>query len=132
MNSELQKKLYEKYPKIFAQKNQSMKVTAMCWGMECGDGWYWLIDNLCKQLQWDIDKNGQEQLEAVQVKEKYGSLRFYTDHSSDTQEAMITLAEALSNEICETCGSTANIIQTEGWIKTLCTDCYEQTKNRGL
>ena len=132
MKSELQKKLYKNYPKIFIQKNKSMKETAMCWGIECGDGWYWLIDNLCRQLQWDIDRNKQPQLEAVQVKEKYGSLRFYTFGSSDTQEAMITLAEALSNEICETCGSTANIIQTEGWIKTLCTDCYEQTKNSGL
>jgi hypothetical protein len=46
MKAELQQKLYEKYPKIFVQKDLPMSQTAMCWGIDCGDGWFWLLDNL--------------------------------------------------------------------------------------
>lgn len=34
MNIELQEKLFEKYPKIFRQKDLSMNETCMCWGIE--------------------------------------------------------------------------------------------------
>lgn len=43
MKQELQDNLYKEFPEIFKQKNLSMKETAMCWGIECGDGWYTLI-----------------------------------------------------------------------------------------
>ena len=49
----------------------------MCWGFSCGDGWYLLIDRLCSSLQWDTDTNKYPQVVATQVKEKYGTLRFY-------------------------------------------------------
>ena len=72
-----EEELLKKYPKIFRQKDLSMQQTCMCWGMECGSGWYPIIDKLCEMLQWDIDKNGYPQIEATQVKEKFGTLRFY-------------------------------------------------------
>ena len=77
MKTELEDKLYQKYPKIFRQKDLSMKETCMCWGIECGAGWYDLINFLCFHLQFDIDKNNYPQVEASQVKEKYGGLCFY-------------------------------------------------------
>jgi len=125
MKTELDKKLVTKYPKIFAQRNKPMTETAMCWGFECGDGWYWLIDNLCSLLQWDIDHNKHPQIEATQVKEKYGTLRFYTNGSDDKQDGMIDLAESLSSSICEKCGSVDGVTQTEGWIVTLCKKCMK-------
>ena len=39
-------KLYEKYPKIFGEKDLPASQTCMCWGISVGDGWYWLIDNI--------------------------------------------------------------------------------------
>ena len=57
--------LRKKYPKILK-----------C-GLDCSDGWIWLIGNLCSQLQWDADKNNCPQIVATQIKEKFGSLRFY-------------------------------------------------------
>ena len=77
MDKKLQDKLYKKYPKIFGQHKLPMTQTAMCWGLECGNGWYKLIDMLCSQLQWDIEHNKYPQMEATQVKEKFGTLRFY-------------------------------------------------------
>lgn len=60
MSPELDKKLVQKYPKIFADRYADMKTTCMCWGFECGDGWYWLIDSLCSNLQWNTDKNNKD------------------------------------------------------------------------
>ena len=51
MKKELQDKLYEKYPKLYAQRHLDMRQTAMCWGIACGDGWYNIIDNLSETIQ---------------------------------------------------------------------------------
>lgn len=59
MSPELDKKLVEKYPKIFANRFGNMKDTCMCWGFSCNDGWYWLIDSLCSNLQWNTDHNNK-------------------------------------------------------------------------
>jgi len=57
MTKELDEKLCKTYPKIFANRNGDMRNTAMCWGFNCGDGWYQIIDSLCSNLQWNTDKN---------------------------------------------------------------------------
>lgn len=126
MNQELQNKLYEKYPKLFKQKDLPMNQTCMCWGICTGDGWYWLIDNLCDCIQSYIDANKKEQIEITQIKEKFGSVRFYTNHSDQLINGMIWLAEHCSWNICEKCGSLSNITHTKGWIETLCKNCVEK------
>ncbi len=125
MNVENTKKLYEKYPKLFIQHSKTMQETCMCWGFECEDGWYWLLDNLCTQLQWNIDKNGEEQIEVIQCKEKFGSMRFYTNGASDRQQGAIELAEYMSGSICEKCGVTGATQNNSGYIQTLCNNCRE-------
>jgi len=127
MRIELQQKLFEKYPKIFKQKDLSIKESCMPWGISCGDGWYDLIDSLCDLLQWDIDKNKEPQIEATQVKEKYGTLHFYTDRETEKQGGYINFAEYFSANICENCGSTKNVKATNGWISYLCEDCMKKT-----
>ena len=90
MRQDLEKRLYEKYPKIFRQKDWPISATAMSWGICCGDGWYSLIDGLCGVLQ--------------HLKEKFGSLRVYADNTSETQAWLITLTKDLSHYTCEMCG----------------------------
>lgn len=127
MREDLDKKLVEKYPKIFADRYEDMKVTAMCWGFDCDDGWCWLIDNLCSSIQSYIDNNPHlniPQVVATQVKEKFGGLRFYVNGGDDVIDGMIHLAESMSYNICENCGSVHGVSQTQGgWIKTLCSTC---------
>ena len=96
MSPELGAKPCEEYPKIFVQHSLPMTQTAMCWGCDCGDGWLNLIDDLCEKLQSQTDKHGAPQLEALQVKEKFGGLRFYVRGSNDAQHALIGMAEVLS------------------------------------
>lgn len=128
-----QKQLMEKYTKIFRQKDLPMNQTCMCWGLSIGKGWYWLIDMLCGSIQSHIDAKRYPpreipQLEAIQVKEKFGGLRFYYNGGDEEISGMIEMAENMSYHICESCGSTKNIKQTEGWIYTLCGDCLKKEK----
>ena len=120
MKAELQNKLFKKYPKIFRQKDLSIQQTLMCWGICCGDGWYNIIDNLCSCIQArDIG------VEAVQVKEKFGGLRFYVDGSDDYTDGLISMAVSLSYCTCETCGNVGKPNE-RGWITTLCESCREE------
>ena len=128
MRKELDKTLVERYPKIFADRHGDMKETAMCWGFDCGDGWYWLIDNLCSSIQSHIDYNDVPQVTAIQVKEKFGGLRFYFNGGNDYIDGMTSLVESMSYTICEECGSTVNVKQTDGWVYTRCDKCMEKIK----
>ena len=126
MKAELDKKLCKAFPKIFAQRKLPMNQTAMCWGFECGDGWYDLIYNLCEKIQKHCDEKGV-QVEAVQVKEKFGSLRFYVSHADDVVYDLISKAEERSYRICQKCGSNENVTSTDsGWIGYYCKDCIEE------
>jgi hypothetical protein len=105
MRQELEDKLFNKYPKIFRQKDLDMTQTCLCWGIETPDQWYDMIDALCRQLQWDIDHNDYPQIEATQVKEKYGTLRFYYNQIEDgkpekigVQDGMISFVESICHE----------------------------------
>jgi hypothetical protein len=140
MTPKLEKQLLKKYPKIFKQHKLPMTQTCMCWGLEVGDGWFWLLDNLCAELQFQADKNGYPQVEATQVKEKYGTLRFYYTFANSEKtypqekysylDGMISLAEYLTYSICEQCGATNNVKQTEGWIVTLCEKCMKERNDK--
>ena len=50
MNKENTKKLHEKYPTIFQNKDLPPTQSLMCFGFECDDGWYELIDEMCEEL----------------------------------------------------------------------------------
>jgi len=71
MRGELQQQLFDKYPAIFRQRNLPPQETTMCWGIECGDGWFTIIDTLCDWLTKMRVFTGA-QVEAEQVKEKFG------------------------------------------------------------
>ena len=123
MNPENTKHLLEKYPEIFAQHKLPITQTAMCWLFECGDGWYVIIDTLCGLIQHYIEGLPGEMVEATQVKEKYGGLRFYINGGDDYVDGLIAFAEELSLRTCEQCGSTDGVTQTKGWVYTLCRQC---------
>lgn len=62
MNNELDKRFCEKYPKIFKHRHADMRTTAMCWGFSCGDGWGYIIDVLCNNIQHHIDFKRKQRL----------------------------------------------------------------------
>lgn len=119
MTPELEQKLYSAYPKIFRQKDLPMSQTCMCWGICCDDGWYTILNSLCSRIQIHVDQNKLPQVEAVQVKEKFGTLRFYVDHADDYVRGLIAMAESFTAYTCETCGNAGKRL-TQGWYRTLC------------
>ncbi len=147
MREELQEKLYLHFPEIFAQRSLPMTHTCMCWGFDCGDGWYDLIYKLCEQIQSYINNKNNSikfkidrgdlpkdtprypQLEATQVKEKYGGLRFYVDNSDEYIDGLISMAEAMSYSICENCSNNGSP-NGDGWVTTLCPECRNQKNEK--
>ena len=132
MKPELQNKLFETYPNIFRQKDLPKNQSCMYWGIDTGDGWYNILDTLCNQIQNHLKHNLRKDqdpaavnVEATQVKEKYGGLRFYYNGGDEFIEGLVWMAEAISYRICEECGSPGTQNNT-GWIKTLCSRCRDK------
>ena len=157
MRRELDEALCAKYPQIFKDRNGDPRQTLMCFGFECGDGWYGIIDTLCGLMTSEyrqrkdsyefaketLDNGGKtpwgkeitaEEVEekklamedaekyipvAVQIKEKFGGLRFYTGPATEKHHNYITFAESMSYRTCEVCGASGKTY-TNGWHKTLC------------
>jgi hypothetical protein len=124
MREDLEEQLCKKYPKIFADRNRPMTETAMCWGFEHGDGWYNIIDQLCSNIQSHIDWKNRDslvvpQVVATQVKEKFGTLRFYYDGGDDYISGLTSMAESMSAVTCDECGAPGQQ-RSGGWIRTLC------------
>jgi len=174
MKQKLDKLLCEKYPKMMVNRNKSMMETCMCWGFECGDGWFNILDQLMGNIQHHIDwkekqrkgamdynymaaqaKAGnfdlfEETMKALpdneykekrlaeivagdfrevpnsipqvildQVKEKFGTLRFYYTGGDDEISGMVRMAESMSGVTCEECGSPGET-KGQGWVVTLC------------
>jgi hypothetical protein len=130
MKPELDTLLCERYPKIFVNRHGDPKETLMCWGFECGDGWYNIINQLCANIQHHVDwaqeqkekygrGEGCTQVVAVQIKEKFGTLRFYTNGGDDQIYGMIRMAESMSAVTCEECGAPGKT-RGRSWIYTAC------------
>ena len=127
MKLELDQLLCEKYPKMMVNRNKNMQETCMCWGFECGDGWFNILDQLMGNIQHHIDwKNRKEEVIAQvtldQVKEKFGTLRFYYSGGDDAIDGMVRMAESMSGVTCEECSAPAQT-HGPGWIRTICKPC---------
>ena len=103
-----------------------MTETCMCWGITCGDGWYNILNTLCGQIQHHLKYNAKKSkemlVEAVQVKEKFGGLRFYYHGGDEFISGLVSMAEAMSYKTCEECGSPGKP-NNNGWVSTLCDPC---------
>lgn len=72
--------IMKKCPVLYRQRKLPMTQTCMCWGIDCGPGWREPINNLSVAIEVinnDVGRKYGFAVEAVQVKEKYGTLRFY-------------------------------------------------------
>ena len=119
MNSELAKKLYERFPELYRQKDLPMSQTCMCWGFDVDDGWFDILWMLSLALE-DESKQTGAKIEAVQVKEKFGGLRFYPGPCTDRGYDLISMAETLSVRRCEVCGKHGKTCSRGYWLKTVC------------
>lgn len=138
--------IIEKYPKIFVPYNVNPK--NLNW-FGVPDGWLPIIDKLCGSIQYYIDNytisepnpnfdpddpeskkyisRHPNQVTCIQMKEKFGGLRFYTNGNDDIVEGMIKFAEYLCDNTCDTCGTEENLGMTKGWLSVKCKKCAEDS-----
>lgn len=82
---------------------------------EVGDGWLDIIKSLIEELiavGWNKKVN--------QVKEKFGTLRFYTGGVTDEMMDIIKKYTIISSTTCEVCGATGKIQNDNGWFSCVC------------
>jgi len=136
MRKELDEALCRDFPKLFSNRHGDVMETAMCWGFECGDGWEKIIRQAASMLEllnnkWQLPK--EEWIRASQIKEKFGTLRFYVDcpvgEAADIAFAVADQAERRSEGICEECGEWGRL-RGRGWFYTAC-DKHSREEDRG-
>lgn len=109
----------KKYPNLFREYTRS--------GFDLPVGWNVLAINLCDILEEYISSLPEEikgEVYCVQVKEKFGTLRWYMNEETPYISGVISMAEVMSAHICESCGLPGKITRG-GWVRVLC-DMHEQ------
>ncbi len=82
-----------------------------------GAGWHDLVDKLIDDL-FEVGWDGM----ILQIKEKFGGLRFYIGCGTQEMFDLIEDAEDKSITICEECGRPGTL-RNGGWLVTRCDDC---------
>lgn len=142
MREELDIKLCEDFPRLFRDRNKSVSETAMCWGFQCGDGWFDLLYNLCFILNM-LDEKYNLNIAVSTVKEKFGTLRFYYiilgpeddddffdenvyENACGAVSQVIQMAEVASYHTCEECGHWSDGPKGKGWMYNRCETCTKK------
>ena len=128
MSPENTQKLIESCPRLYPED----------FYFECENGWFQLLLDLSLQLEAeinfcespDIAEPCEIEFRATQVKEKYGTLRFYMTCSTDKMQDLIEEAEKKSQYICEHCSAPGTLTVRHGWWSVSCVEC--QLAKRGI
>ena len=82
---------------------------------------------MCNELKKVlIETNCLDTFRIHQIKEKYGTLRIYSNFTNDKLENVIGKYEDLSASTCLYCGKPAEYV-TLGWISYLCEKCAKES-----
>lgn len=120
MKDELEKKLVEKYPELFRGKDKPPTESLMCFGCECGDGWFDIIDRACALIANHMKYRPEcPPVEFSQIKEKFGTLRLYYFGGDEYVSGVCSMAEAMSSRVCEVSGERGNLCHAGTWLRTL-------------
>lgn len=87
------------------------------------DGWFSLIWNMFEEFDALPEKP-----KVFEINEKYGEMT--VDISSKVSAAWIIVEkhQALSENVCETCGAEGSIREVNGWLNAYCDNCFDSAK----
>jgi hypothetical protein len=116
----------------YRQRKDSYEFAKECLE-ERGGKFPWKSDKVVTAEEVEEERLAMEEAEkhipiAVQVKEKFGGLRFYVQAATDKHYNYINFAESMSYRTCEVCGNPGKRY-TDGWHQTLC-DTHAAEQNR--
>lgn len=123
MSPEKAKELMHIYTNLFSENRLYF---------ECHDGWFDLLKKLISQIKEVCESDGFEtpvmfgepiNVEVTQIKEKYGTLRFYTNCYNAFIQKLIDEACQSSETICECCGNQGTLGRRNLSWSVRCKDC---------
>ena len=128
---ERNKQLIEKYPFLLPRNRWTDKVDEN-YNYEyteldaMPDGWRKAFgEQMCQEIKDELVKaSALERYRIMQIKEKYGTLRWYDNFNTQKGYDIIHKYEALSARTCIQCGKPATRITT-GWIAPYCDECID-------
>ena len=119
MKTKLKKILQEKYPTLYGGRTIDIDTLPIKSGLSVGDGWFYLIDVLSELIV-----ENHSAAVAAQIKEKFGTLRFYLRKYPKQLGyvfGLTNIAQSLSEIICEECGKHG-AMYCDDWV---CVRCEE-------
>jgi len=127
MKLEYKDKLLNSFPKIYPSD----------FYFECDEGWFDLLFDLSSQIQKYCDEGKCQQVVALQVKEKFATLRFYHSGGDEYVYKLIDEAEAKSADTCEVTGGYGILHRKGYYYKTLCKETallmdFKEVKSKKL
>ena len=140
--------IYGKYPEFFQYrlnpKNDTPMYPIRCGtGLDIPKGWHFLFDNLCATLKAIYDETGLAPC-FVQLKEKFGTGRFYYEEIKNTKNLseekvshwtriiwmIITDGETDTSRVCSELGVPYSFnyehVDANGWTHGMCWAGFEQ------
>lgn len=156
MNGANTQKLYADFPRLYRGANNQNGT--MHFGFDCNDGWFDLIYKLSADIEAEaasmgLDPDSKEWPCALQVKEKFGTLKFYcaVGEKKDalqpevsgpllsfrplpthkTIRTLIQEAEKKSATICEGCGCPSEL-RRDAWWRVTCDRCEAERQARDV
>jgi hypothetical protein len=106
MNDFLTEQMYDVFPALYRGRTKSPQDSAMCWGFECGDGWYQILYDLSLALHEYALRHPELSLEVMQVKSKFGTLRIHLNQHTSEIDEMISHACQQAEGIDEDTGKS--------------------------
>jgi hypothetical protein len=94
------------------------------WAISIEDGWAGLVLELFKDINASLTLEQRAVFQVLQIKEKFGSLRFYYNPHTAAVDALVAAATEASMLICQRCGARGKLGEIHGWWATLCDDCH--------
>ena len=84
-------------------------------------------EDLCKEIMEELVRNNcVDSYQVLQIKEKYGELRWYSQGGTERiHREIVPKYERMSRRICIQCGQPATLV-SKSWVTPLCNACVEQ------
>ena len=116
---------YDPYPEDGEEKYCIASDMPSGWMKTFGDMFFEELDAAIK------DAHLENEFEVIQLKEKFGRMRFYYHPSTGEIDNIVRKYEELSGNICITCGKPdVAMLNHFGWLSPYCRHCFEEI-NRG-
>ena len=102
----------------------------LCTDFSVPTPWLPIVDKLTGIIVCRRKRLGIEPLQIIQIKSKFGGLRYYCISTDDIEDKWIQKAEKICKNTCEICGTKTKVEQHQirSWVWTLCDKCHMEKR----